>query len=89
MEKTATWDLMVPRALDADVRKLLKRRGMSRSDLPAYVEDVVRRALALELLNDVQSTASGLTEDEAMDLATQEVAAYRREKATRTDRKAA
>jgi hypothetical protein len=89
MEKTATWDVLVPRQLDADVRKLLKSRGMASSDLPAYVEDVVRRALALELLNDIQLTASSLTEDEAMDLATQEVAAYRREKATRADRKAA
>jgi Ribbon-helix-helix domain len=73
------WNLKVSQQLDTDLRIFLAERGGKKGDLSAFVEKAVAQALLRQTIEDVRNAMAPLSEEEALQLADREIAAFRRE----------
>lgn len=71
------WNLSIGDELDRDVRTFLARTGFKKGDLSAFVERACRNEVLRQTVTAIHARNADLSEEEAMRLANEEVAAVR------------
>ena len=71
------WNLSIPEEKDRLVRVFLARTGLKKGDLSAFVEAACRAEVLRRTLAEIHEQNEGLSEEEALRLATDAVASAR------------